>query len=257
MIKQSDIKADFHTHTVASGHAYSTIKENLEQARELGIQYIGITDHFFGQGDKISIANEAARVGDLTYRTKQGSLVNSGVISGVELNFGQRVEFSPAILKAPLRLGGLHGWFWGIEYQDIEALTREVKEYIDRGYINVVAHPERKLELLAKGRYGFELTPAVKEYFKWLIDYCKKHRVFLELNECSFNQPTADYEETIEYWLRLAKDNCNPITLGTDAHIYSEVGQFTHSIEMLNKVGYPIECILNCNTHLIEAILLK
>ena len=27
---------DLHTHTISSGHAYSTLKENIEEAREKG-----------------------------------------------------------------------------------------------------------------------------------------------------------------------------------------------------------------------------
>ena len=34
---------DLHTHTLVSGHAYSTIKENVEAARLAGLKYIGIT----------------------------------------------------------------------------------------------------------------------------------------------------------------------------------------------------------------------
>jgi len=37
--------ADMHTHTIASGHAYSTIKEMAEAAQEKGIKLLGITEH--------------------------------------------------------------------------------------------------------------------------------------------------------------------------------------------------------------------
>ena len=36
---------DLHTHTVSSGHAYSTVKENIDSARDKGIKYLGISDH--------------------------------------------------------------------------------------------------------------------------------------------------------------------------------------------------------------------
>ena len=257
MIKQSDIKADLHTHTIASKHAYSTVMENLNYGKDKGMQFIGITDHFFGVGDRLETINETSRVEKLTTLTKQGALKGSGLISGIELNFGQRVEIPKAILETPLRLGGLHSAFWGIEHQDIDALTREIKEYIDRGYINVVAHPERNLNRLAKGKYSFELTPAVKNYFKWLAEYCKNHRIFIELNEASFSTEFYDYTEMIEYWLKIASENGNPIILGSDAHICTGVGIFERSIEILNKLNYPIDFVLNCNTHLMETLFLK
>ena len=40
------IKTDTHTHTLASGHAYSTIEENLKAGKEQGLELVGATDHF-------------------------------------------------------------------------------------------------------------------------------------------------------------------------------------------------------------------
>ena len=39
------ILMDLHTHTVASGHAYSTIMENAKAAAEKGLEGIAMTDH--------------------------------------------------------------------------------------------------------------------------------------------------------------------------------------------------------------------
>ena len=39
------IIADMHTHTVASTHAYSTVKEMTEAARDRGLEFLAITDH--------------------------------------------------------------------------------------------------------------------------------------------------------------------------------------------------------------------
>lgn len=36
---------DMHTHTIISGHAYSTLTENAKYASEKGIQLLGTTDH--------------------------------------------------------------------------------------------------------------------------------------------------------------------------------------------------------------------
>ncbi|MBC7345768.1 MAG: PHP domain-containing protein, partial [Clostridia bacterium] len=39
------IVADLHTHTVASGHAFSTVKEMAEAAAQQGLHMLAITDH--------------------------------------------------------------------------------------------------------------------------------------------------------------------------------------------------------------------
>ena len=41
-----DIKCDTHTHTFYSRHAYSTIKENVIEASENGLELLASTDHF-------------------------------------------------------------------------------------------------------------------------------------------------------------------------------------------------------------------
>ena len=40
-----EILIDLHNHTIASGHAYSTIQEIAKEASNKGMKYIGITDH--------------------------------------------------------------------------------------------------------------------------------------------------------------------------------------------------------------------
>ena len=37
-------KIDTHTHTVSSGHAYSTVTENAKYAASIGLEIIGMTD---------------------------------------------------------------------------------------------------------------------------------------------------------------------------------------------------------------------
>ena len=36
---------DMHTHTVFGGHAYSTVKENIDEANEVGLKFLGISEH--------------------------------------------------------------------------------------------------------------------------------------------------------------------------------------------------------------------
>ena len=40
-----NVALDVHTHTVASGHAYSTLQEMVQAAADKGLKILGITDH--------------------------------------------------------------------------------------------------------------------------------------------------------------------------------------------------------------------
>lgn len=45
------IVADFHCHTLASSHAYSTVTEVARQAAAMGMLAVGCTDHGIGIED--------------------------------------------------------------------------------------------------------------------------------------------------------------------------------------------------------------
>ena len=40
-----ELLLDMHNHTIASGHAYSTVQEIASVASMKGLKYVGITDH--------------------------------------------------------------------------------------------------------------------------------------------------------------------------------------------------------------------
>lgn len=42
------IIADLHMHTLASGHAYGTIREMVQAAKEMQLHLIGISEHASG-----------------------------------------------------------------------------------------------------------------------------------------------------------------------------------------------------------------
>ena len=39
------LRMDMHTHTIASGHAYSTLKEMALAAADKGLELLGVTEH--------------------------------------------------------------------------------------------------------------------------------------------------------------------------------------------------------------------
>ena len=46
-------------------------------------------------------------------------------------------------------------------------------------------------------------------------------------------------------WLEIAKSYELPVILGSDAHIYYDVGDLEKAVEMIKKAGYPEELVLN------------
>ena len=95
--------ADLHTHTIASGHAYSTIKEMAIAAEEKGIRLLGITEHSKGMpGSCQDIYFSNLRVVD----RKIGEVA---LAMGVELNiidYDGNVDMDRSLLRSEERRVG-------------------------------------------------------------------------------------------------------------------------------------------------------
>ena len=50
-----DILLDVHTHTIVSGHAFSTLTEMATEARRRGLKVFGITEHAPSLPDRKSV----------------------------------------------------------------------------------------------------------------------------------------------------------------------------------------------------------
>ena len=112
MIRKEDIIADMHTHTLASKHAYSTLKENLDIARKNGIKYIALTDHFYNDGTDIEKKYEIGRICYVENENKR--LKDIEIIGGAEFNIGQKIYSWKKLSNLRWRPIGVHSWFYNI-----------------------------------------------------------------------------------------------------------------------------------------------
>ena len=97
----------------------------------------------------------------------------------------------------------------------------------------------------------------MKRFLSDIVILAKKKNIYLELNEASLQRNRDGCVDRLLYWLELAKDNGNYISLGSDAHFCQEVGNFAKTVELLRQIEYPQDLILNCNVDLIKKILKK
>lgn len=254
MIKQEDILADMHTHTVASLHAFSTIRENILVAKERKLSYVAITDHYFNDGTEIQKKNETSRLIYLEKRINEAEK-DINVIGGAEFNIGQDIPYWEKLRNLKWRPIGLHSWYYDIKNSDLNDLYLQFEKATERH--NAFVHIEREMDKLNNGFYNTDLfgnpVKVHNEFKLWVEAICilaKKKDIFLEVNEASFNS----CEDRMRYWVKFARDNGNIISLGTDAHYCLEVGKFDKTIKLLNEVNYPKKLILNCNKDLFSLV---
>ena len=255
MIEQKDILADLHTHTIFSQHAYSTIKENIDVAKKNGIKYLANTDHYYHSGDETMCKNESCRIAYLEnyIRPNEKDII---VISGAEFNLGQETTYWDSIKHIKWRPIGLHSWYFDIKNATLDTLYKAFELATKDNKHNAFAHIEREIHQINQSKYGIELTDEVKEFYLAMVKLAKEKDIYLEVNESSLLSNDKGNITRASFWLQLAKEyNCN-LYLGTDSHYCKSVGKFQNSLDLLNKVGYSKNLILNCNQERLDNLFL-
>lgn len=256
-LRQKDIIADMHTHTIYSRHAFSTLKENLDAAILHGMKYIANTDHRYSSTlSVIDQKNEEARISLIN---RVNPYYGTSVISSMEFNLNREFKASDESICNKLvkyRLFGLHSWFYDIPNMNLNVLPILFELAIADYSCNAFAHIEREINQMLHGSYGIEVTPTVRDILKEIVDIAKYYDVLLEVNESSLKNDNYGNTERMRCWLEMACDNGNRIVLGSDAHFCEEVGIFTNSIALLNELQYPRDLIINCNEEEIKKFLI-
>mgnify|MGYP005978018037 CR=1 FL=1 len=122
---------DMHTHAVASGHAYSTVDENLRWAAEQGLQLVALTDHAPAMKDTTCHAYFA------NLHVLPEMLHGVRLLKGIELNILDRngsVDLDQELLcKLDYAIASMHSWNYhpGTRDENTEA------------FINVMKNPKK------------------------------------------------------------------------------------------------------------------
>ncbi len=227
LIRQEDIRGDFHVHTKWSD-GVNDIEEMVEMARSLGYRFVTISDH----AEKLRIA------GGLTKEELQEQLEAIGelkekyddieIFTGMETNIDNdgEVDFGPEVLrKLDVVIGSIHGGF----QQSKEQLTRRMVRAIENPYVGIIAHPTGRI-LGQRPPYDIDLHEVFKA--------AAATGTFLELNAYPNRLDLKDDH------LREARDvyGCK-FAINTDAHVagnmlYMEYGVATAQRGWLTKEDF-------------------
>jgi DNA polymerase (family 10) len=145
LIEPGDIRGDLHSHTIASdGH--NTIEEMALAARELGYEYLAITDHSATHGFGNDVSPEQLR--------RQIELVHGANerVEGIELLAGSEVNILPdGSLDYEDELLGSLDWIIASAHtsfgMDEHAMTERIVAAIEHPLVDAIGHPTgRKIE---------------------------------------------------------------------------------------------------------------
>jgi putative hydrolase len=237
-MEEPRFEIDVHTHTLASGHAYSTMQEMVAAARAKGMKGLGITEHapkMTGSCKEIYFRNLRIVPRDWDGLT---------VLLGVELNIYDdegHVDLSEDTLrKLDVRIASVHTNVYPPTTK--KQLANAVRGALANPYVDILGHPD-------DGRYEYD--PLM------IAELAAEHNKIVEINNSSL-RPTGVRENAYENDLKLlecCKRYRVPILMGSDAHIALDVGAHELAQKVIADAGYPQELVLNYHMEQLLAIL--
>ncbi|WP_434798549.1 phosphatase [Terrisporobacter vanillatitrophus] len=220
---------DLHTHALSSGHAYSTVKENIEYAKINGLKYYGLSDH----GINMPGGPHLFYFQNLKVLPKEIDGVR--ILKGMEANIidydgNIDVEIDKYIKGLDYIIASLHTVC--LEPGTKEENTRATLNAMDHELVKIIGHPD-------DGRYPLNYEAIVKK--------AKEKNILLEVNNSSLNSGSFRPNARKNYieLLNLCKEHKVRIILGSDAHICYQVGIFDNAEKLLEEVNFPKELVIN------------
>lgn len=231
---------DLHTHTIASGHAFSTLEENARAAGARGLEALGFSDHAPGMpGGPHRFYFENFRVvpdhiaGVRIYKGIEADILDSGGGLDVDERIASRLDYVIASLHPPCIAQGT-----------VEENTRALTEAMKTPWVTIIGHPD-------DARYPLD--------YDALTEAAVEHGTALEVNSASFRPGAArrNARENNLVLLELCRARRVPVVLGSDAHIDSDVGELSRAMGLLAEIAFPAELVLNYSWEGLERVLIE
>lgn len=225
-----DIVIDTHTHSIASGHAFSTILENAFAAKNKGLKLLCITDH----------APEMPGAPHYWYFNNQRVLPrflhDVGILRGVEANTlnvlgeidlphssDQHLDWVIASFHEPV--------FAPMSENDH---TTALINLIQGSRIDVLGH-------LGNPNFPFDIEK--------VLECAKSHNVAIEVNNTSLTgKSRKGSDKRCDKIVKIGAEVGVYFSIGSDAHFCEDIAQFNLAIELLKKHQVKQENIVSTST---------
>ena len=228
LVTLKDIKGDLQMHTTASD-GKNSIEEMAEAARQLGHQYIALTDH----SKAVTVANgldekrmaahikkiHAANEKDLGIRLLAGAEVD--ILKDGDLDYSDET-----LAQLDVVVCSIHSYF----NLDRAAMTERMLAAIENPYTQIIAHPTGRLLLR---RDGFEYD------MEKVLEACAKHGVAMECNSY------PDRLDLKDVHLRMCKERGVKVVISTDSHNTANLAFIRYGVTMARRGWLEKKDVIN------------
>lgn len=242
------ILTDYHTHTIYSknNHGKGTVRENVEAAIEKGLKEIWITEHgpshiMFGikrrnfpklRKEVDQLKEEYKGIIDIHLGVEANVMTYKGKIDikENELQYldGINVGFHYGIVNPSIKS---FFYFWIVNHlaRIIKPLRPWIAEKNTDALINVVNKNKIQIITHPGDKVGVNIVR--------LAEACEKVGTALEINSSHANMNIDDIKKIMNTGVK--------VSVGSDAHDPSRVGNFEDAIARIEKTKLPLERIIN------------
>jgi putative hydrolase len=234
------IELDMHTHTLASGHAYSTIQEMARAGAEKGLKLLGITEHTSG------IPGTCDPIYFRNLHVVPREMYGVDLMLGAEINILDakgNMDADEALMKRlDIRIAGIHLLCY--EHGTKEENTFGMIQAIRHPYIQIISHP-------GDGTAELDFDP--------IVQASKECGTLLEINNSSLKPARGKQDARVNNLeiLRLCKQYEVPVILGSDAHISFDIANYQYVYELLHETEFPEALIVNRSVEVFRNYLKK
>jgi histidinol-phosphatase (PHP family) len=239
---------DYHMHTYLSD-GKDTHEDMVSSAAFKGITEIGFTDHIC-----LKPVGWAMDLSEIPTMVEKISALQADKNSAVVVKFGAEIDYYPgwekqigALIESipfDFTIGSVHfidDWNFDTDIRPYDQISID-KFYIDyfklvqqsakSGLFDVIGHCD-----LAK-KFNYYPSFRLERHYEETAKVFRKSGVVVELNTSGRIKPCNEFYPSAVFLEKLAKYKV-PITLGSDAHVEQNIGQFfDDAISELKALGY-------------------
>ncbi len=241
LVELMNLRGTFHNHTTASD-GKDSLEGMVEEAMDLGLQYLGISDHskssFWANG--LNEERLLAQIGEI--RNLEKSLNGFRIFAGNEVDILKdgSLDFSDDILaQLDFCVASVHN----LMNMDEATMTERICRVMENEHVTMLGHATGRL-LLKRDAYALDHAK--------IIDCAAATRTVIELN-CSPMRMDMDWR-----WWKRARDKGVLCSINPDAHSRAQLHHLGQGVRIARKGWLRKEDVLNARSvQEIEAFLKK
>jgi DNA polymerase (family 10) len=234
IIGYKDIKGDLHCHSNWNLRTYPTIEEIVENAKKMGYEYVGISDHtkflriehginereLEQRNKEIDKLNQKFKVQGLKFRVLKGCEANI-------LNDGSIDIKDETLKKLDFVIAGVHSNF----KMPKEKMTERIIRAMKNPNVDIISHPTGRL---IQRRDEYEID------FDKILRVAKETGTILEINSYPERLDLNDQN------IRRAKEAGVKMVINTDSHHKDQMRFIEYGIAQARRGWAEKKDIINC-----------